>query len=94
MYCSLSKQAKICLDSADALNQPSPASPEPSLIQKNKNTKNPLNLQLHTNQIQENKLEKVERELEPVSYMYLKTENCYLKIFVKIRVCEKINENT
>ena len=30
----------------------------------------------------------------PVWYMCLKTENCYLKIFIEIRVGEKIYKNT
>ena len=29
--------------------------------------------------------------LWPVWYMYLKTENCYLKTFVEIRVGEKVH---
>ena len=32
--------------------------------------------------------------LGPVWYMCLKTENCYLKTFVKIRVSEKMCRNT
>ena len=31
--------------------------------------------------------------LRSVWYMWLKIENCCLKIFVKIRVCEKVCEN-
>ena len=34
------------------------------------------------------------RDLWPVWYMYLKTENCYLKTFVKILVDEKMCKNT
>ena len=30
------------------------------------------------------------RDLGPVWYMCLKTENCYLRIFIKIRVGEKM----
>ena len=37
---------------------------------------------------------KVLKIFGPVWYMYLKTENCYLKTFVKIRVSEKVCENT
>ena len=29
-----------------------------------------------------------------VRYMFLKTENCYLKIFMKIRVGKKVYKNT
>ena len=32
--------------------------------------------------------------LGPIWYMCLKTENCYLKTCVKIRVCEKVCGNT
>ena len=34
------------------------------------------------------------RFMGPVWYMCLKTENCYLKIFMEIRVGEKVCENT
>ena len=36
------------------------------------------------------KLSTAENDLGSVWYVCLKTENCYLKIFVKIRVSEKV----
>ena len=35
----------------------------------------------------------VTRHIGPVWYIYLKTENCYLKIFVKIYMDKKVYKN-